>query len=91
MSLFRNHRRAALIGLVFGALAPFAGLFFGLQVSPLLGNILAFPLIVVSWLAGEPIGSLPVFLLAVGFLLSSVIWCLLFVGLAVLGRPRAPS
>jgi hypothetical protein len=35
---------------------PYIGIFAGLQVSPVLGNVLAFPAITLSYVTGTPIG-----------------------------------
>ncbi len=43
---------------LFGLIAPFIGLFIGLQMSPWLANILMFPFIIVSALTDIPIGMM---------------------------------
>lgn len=58
----------------FGIVAPFIGLFAGLQISPWLGNILMFPFITISALTGIPIGEMPGLLFAVLVLVSGVAW-----------------
>jgi len=82
-------RRKALIwGAAFGLVAPFVGLFAGLQVSVWLGNILAFPLVGLAYLTGRPFGTWGVWpmLLAVG--LSMVAWALIFGVVSLLGSRR---
>ncbi len=63
-----------LLGIVLGLVVPYIGIFAGLQVSTLLGNILAFPLIAVSYITGEPFGmwGAPLWIFAI--LLSIIIW-----------------
>lgn len=46
------------IGAIFGFSAPLLGMFVGLQVSPLLANILMLPIVPVSYFLGKPIGML---------------------------------
>ena len=71
---------------LFGLAAPFIGLFAGLQVSPLLGNVLMFPFIAVSALTDIPIGEMPGWLFGALVLLSGVAWAVL---LSVPGFIRA--
>ena len=70
----------------FGLIAPFIGLFVGLQVSPLLANILMFPIIAVSAVTDVPIGEMSGLLWAGMVLLSGVVWATL---LSVPGLIRA--
>ena len=46
------------LGLLLGICVPLFGVFAGLQVSVLLGNILAHPLLLISMIAGQPFGAL---------------------------------
>lgn len=71
---------------LFGLIAPFIGLFVGLQVSPLLANILMFPIIAVSAATDTPIGEMPGLLWVGMVLLSGVVWSAL---LSVPGLIRA--
>ena len=59
-----------------GVCMPLAGVFLGLQVSTLLGNIFAHPLLLVSIISGEPIGALPGFWWAIAIILSVLEWIL---------------
>jgi hypothetical protein len=43
-------------GILLGLVVPYLGLFFGLQVSTTLGNILAWPLLLVAAVSATPIG-----------------------------------
>jgi len=43
-------------GVILGLLVPVIGVFVGLQVSTLLGNILAFPIILIVSITGTPFG-----------------------------------
>ncbi len=52
MRLLKDHKLAAILGVLFGLVTPVVGVFLGLQVSALLGNILAWPLIAMSVLTG---------------------------------------
>ncbi len=66
---------------LFGLLAPFIGLFVGLQISPLLANVLMFPFIIVSALTGTPtgtpIGEMSGLLFTSLVLISGVAWAVL--------------
>lgn len=61
----------------FGLVAPFIGLFAGLQIAPWIGNILMFPFVAASAFTGIPIGDMPVLLFAVLVLVSGVVWAAL--------------
>lgn len=70
-------RKHLIFKFLFGLAAPFIGLFAGLQISPLLGNILMFPFIAVSALTGIPIGEMSGALFGALVLLSGVAWAVL--------------
>lgn len=70
--------KAAVIGLTFGFLAIWVGLFFGLQVSPMVANILLFPVIAVSYLVGTPIGAMSTPLTLAAFFLHCLVWSAIF-------------
>lgn len=76
--------KPALYGFAFGVFAPVAGLFIGLQVSPLLANILMFPIIAVSALTGTPLGEMSGLMIALMIGLSGVVWALVFWGVSAL-------
>ena len=65
-----------LIKFSFGLIAPFIGLFVGLQVSPWLGSVLMFPFIAVSAVTGIPIGEMPGLLFGALVLVSGVAWAI---------------
>ena len=71
------NKKALIWGGVFGLVAPFIGLFVGLQVSPMLANILMFPIIGLAAVSGGSFGQNPAILL-VGVVLSVVVWALIF-------------
>jgi hypothetical protein len=66
-------------GAVFGLIAPLAGLFIGLQVAPLIGTILMFPIILISKMVNKPFGSFSTGLMVLSFVFSVVVWALLYV------------
>jgi len=80
--MYRDHKFAACLGFLFGALSPVVGLFLGLQISTVLGNIFAFPFIALSTLVGEPIGNLSPLIMAAGILLSGLAWSFVFARVA---------
>jgi ABC-type dipeptide/oligopeptide/nickel transport system permease subunit len=65
-------------GGIFGLVAPFIGMFFGLQVSTVLGNILAFPVIALVYITGTPFGFWGGGLYVLAITLSIVAWALIF-------------
>jgi len=75
----KEYKKELIAGIIFGAVAPFLGLFFGLQLSIFLGNILTFPLIIESTLIDKPFGEFSIFWWGVSFLLSMILWPLIFI------------
>lgn len=73
-------------GAAFGFLAPVIGMFAGLQLAPFLGNILLFPFIILSSLVDIPFGEFSLPLLIFSFVLSIVLWGLIFVLITQLKR-----
>ena len=73
-----KNKKAFVIGFIFGLIAPAIGLFLGLQIAPLLGNILIFPFLVISKIIDTPIGNWSLVLKIVGVIFSMIIWGLLF-------------
>lgn len=84
-------RMAAILGFLLGVTAPVFGMFLGLQVSPLLGTIFAFPLVAASWLAGEPIGNLAPWIRVVALLVSGLVCSVAFASLARAATRRHPQ
>ena len=82
-------KRAMIAGTVFGLLAMPLGLFAGLQFSPLLGNILLFPTLIVSALTNTPLGMMSGGVKILTAALSCVVWALVFGALARLWRRSA--
>lgn len=79
-------KKAIIGGAIFGLIAPFVGIFLGLQVSTILGNILAFPIIGVSAVVGVPFGLWPLWGMIGALLLSIVVWALVFGLISLLVR-----
>ncbi|KZL23583.1 hypothetical protein [Pseudovibrio sp. Ad37] len=67
-----------IFGAAFGLIAVPLGFFIGLQVSPILANILLFPFITASWLLDVPLGEMSGLLRICLTVLSSIIWAGLF-------------
>ena len=74
--------RSLIYGFIFGLIAPIFGLFFGLQVSVVIGNILTFPLIILSQITGTPFGMMSTPLRIIGWLLSAIVWAAIFYAVA---------
>ena len=71
-------KKALIIGGVFGLISPFIGIFMGLQVSTILGNIFAFPVIGLAYATGQPFGMWHPTLMVVAVILSVIVWALIF-------------
>ena len=71
-------KKALIIGSVWGLIAPFIGIFFGLQVSTTVGNLLAFPVIGLVYITGQPFGTWGVGYMVLAVTVSIVIWAILF-------------
>ncbi len=67
-----------IFGAAFGLIAIPLGFFIGLQISPMLANVLLFPFIAASWWLETPLGTLNGFLRIFLTFLSAVIWAVLF-------------
>ena len=63
-----------LLGIVLGLIMPVVGVFFGLQVSVMLGNIFAFPIVVIAALTDKPFGMWNAGLWVVAMLFSVLAW-----------------
>ncbi|MBI2612819.1 hypothetical protein HYW59_03380 [Candidatus Kaiserbacteria bacterium] len=72
------NRKALMWGGVFGLVAPFVGLFIGLQVSPVVANVLMFPIIGLAYVVGQPFGMWNPMLMLLGLALSVAAWALVF-------------
>jgi len=66
-------------GAFFGVIAPFLGLFVGLQIVPFLGTILLFPSVLISKVSGQPLGDFSTSLMVFSFILSIIAWGGIFV------------
>lgn len=82
------NKRVLLWGGVFGLIAPFVGLFVGLQISPVVANVLMFPIIGLSYVLGTPFGMWDSSLMILGIALSIVMWALVFGIVAKLLKQR---
>ncbi len=74
--------KSIIFGAIFGLIAPFIGLFAGLQVSVVLGSILTFPLGLLYQITGTPIGMMSAGLLILGWLVSILVWAAIFYGVS---------
>lgn len=70
-------------GSIFGLVAPFIGMFVGLQMVPFLGTILMLPFAIISTILDQPFGNFSTGLQILSVLLSIGFWGLVF---AVAGR-----
>jgi hypothetical protein len=73
-------------GALFGMVSPFIGLFVGLQILPILGTVLMFPIILISKLIDKPFGEFSTMLIVLSVLLSIIVWGGVFV---LVGRLKA--
>ncbi len=76
-------------GILLGLLTPVAGIFIGLQISTTFGTILAWPLVLMSFLTGIPFGMWSPLLWLVAMILSVIVWTLVVYALSQLGKTRA--
>ena len=67
-------RKTLIWGSFIGIIAPFFGIFLGLQVHPIIGNIFSFPLIIVSRISSTPFGQMNFGLRLLGLTISVVCW-----------------
>lgn len=70
-------------GGLFGLVAPFIGMFIGLQVSPMVANVLMFPIIGMSAMLQSPFGAWSPALMLAGLALSIIVWALAFLAVGV--------
>jgi hypothetical protein len=86
-------KKALISGGVFGLVAPFIGIFFGLQVSVVVGNILAWPVVGLVYLTGSPFGEWGVGLMIAAVAISIVAWAIVFALIAMMwpGKKGADS
>lgn len=79
MLFSKKNKKPAIIGFIFGLIAPIFGLFFGLQVSTMLGNIFTFPWILIASITGEAFGYWSGGMKLFAFLFSGAMWSGIFV------------
>lgn len=77
-------KKTFIIGAIFGVIASVLGLFVGLQISPVLANILLFPLLIISKIVQQPLGEWSIFLRIISLLFSMLLWGLVFSGITQL-------
>jgi hypothetical protein len=65
-------------GAIFGLLAPFIGMFTGLQIAPFIGTILMFPFVAISKMISQPFGEFSTTMMVLSIVLSIVIWGFIF-------------
>ena len=75
----KKRNKHFLYGSIFGLLAPFIGLFAGLQIAPFLGEILMFPFVIISTVVGQPFGEFSTFMMVLSTSLSMILWGSIFV------------
>ena len=78
----KTNKRNFIKGAIFGLLAPFIGMFVGLQVAPFLGTILMFPFAIISKIIGQPLGEFSTIVMILSIVLSIVLWGFIFTGIA---------
>jgi len=64
------------IGAIFGFLAPFVGLFIGLQISPVLGTLLLAPVISLGDILETPVGDMSDSIKILALWVSIAFWSL---------------
>ena len=77
-----NISKSAIFGFIFGLIAPFIGLFLGLQVSVFLGNLLTLPFQAFFTLTGVPFGEMPGVIILLLTLISGILWAAIFYAIA---------
>ena len=77
-------------GALFGIIVVPLGFFVGLQVSPVLANVLLLPFIAVSWSSDIPLGDMSALLLVWSTVLSVAFWATVF-GLVGFGIKKLRS
>jgi len=82
--MINNNKKALVWGGVFGLVAPFIGMFIGLQVSPVVANVLMFPIIAMAAGLNSPFGMWSPALMLAALVLSVIVWALVFVAVDML-------
>lgn len=70
--------KAFIYGAIFGLIAPMIGLFAGLQLSTVLGNLLMFPFYIIGLFTEEPFGNWSMAMRITGVLISMITWGAVF-------------
>ncbi|PIE78665.1 MAG: hypothetical protein CSA15_06640 [Candidatus Delongbacteria bacterium] len=71
-------KKSILYGAIFGLIAPLVGLFLGLQVLPILGDVLLLPFHLISKSTNSSLGNLSFLLKMMGLVLSMFFWAFIF-------------
>lgn len=66
-------------GLVFGLIAPIMGFFLGMFVSPVLGTVFTFPIVIIGNIIKQPFGMFSTWLLIFSFIFSMLCWGGIFI------------
>lgn len=72
------NKTALIWGGIFGLIAPLVGMFVGLQVSSVLGNILMWPFVCIAYMTGLPFGMWGSVMTLTATALSVIVWALIF-------------
>ena len=67
-----------ILAILFGIFVTWFGLFGGLQISPVIGNILAFPFVLSAYLTGNGFGNQSIGVAVVLFAVTSLFWATAF-------------
>ena len=84
LGMLNNNKKALMWGGVFGLVAPFVGMFVGLQVSPMVANVLMFPIIAMAAGLNSPFGMWSPALMLAALVLSVIVWALVFAAVDML-------
>lgn len=84
------NKKALIGGAVFGLVAPFVGIFIGLQISTVLGNVLAFPVVGLAYLTGEPFGIWGSGMMIFAVALSIALWAIIFGAISMAFARKVP-
>ena len=74
----KNSKSIYILGGLFGFIAPFLGLFVGLQISSFLGTLFSFPAIFLTFITEIPFGNFTGSLKLFAWFLSIVSWSAIF-------------
>jgi hypothetical protein len=84
LQALQRNRRSAMVGFLWGLVAPLIGLNLGLTLSPTIGTLLTLPWIALSAMMDQGMLELPPAFIIAAFLISGAIWSILFIVIAAL-------